>query len=158
MKEQKYEAIRLDDGSYHPVKFCATDAYEPSSPPLHDTGKRTTLPSGAVREPKTNKGRYDLISPIALRRLALIYEKGGKKYEDRNWEQGVNLSTFVDSAMRHLNQWREGLNDEDHLGHAAWNICALIHTEEMCQRGRLSAKLNDIPSYAPADSNGKWRL
>ena len=40
-------------------------------PTLDDSGERQQYATGAVRDLATGKGRYDLISPIALRRLAL---------------------------------------------------------------------------------------
>ena len=101
----------------------------------------------AVREIASGKGRYDLISPIAIRRLAGICENGAIKYAPRNWEKGIPMSRLLDSAIRHINQYREGLTDEDHLAQGFWNIMAALHTEEMVERGLLPKKLYDIPSY-----------
>lgn len=43
---------------------------------LNDSGERIVyIEGGAVREPAAGKGRYDLISPIFLHRLAQHYEK-----------------------------------------------------------------------------------
>lgn len=103
--------------------------------------------SGAVREIVADKGRYDLLSPIATRRIADIMERGAKKYSDRNWEKGMPLCRYIDSALRHTFQYLEGRTDEDHLGQAAWNLLAAIHTEEMIERGLLPKELNNIPNY-----------
>jgi hypothetical protein len=108
---------------------------------MKDSGKREAYESGAVREARTNKGRYDLISPIALRRLAVVCEKGALKYHERNWEKGMPMSRLMDSAMRHITQYLEGYRDEDHLAHAMWNLMAAIHFEE------LRPDLNDLPQY-----------
>jgi len=102
---------------------------------------------GAVRERTDGKGRYDLISPIALRRLALVMERGSAKYSSRNWEKGIPLSRYLDSAVRHLSQYLEGMRDEDHLGQAMFNVHAAIHTEEMVERGKLPRSLNDLQDY-----------
>lgn len=112
-----------------------------------DSGERREFGTGAVRDMSKNKGRYDLISPIFLKRLARHFENGAIKYNDRNWEKGIPLKSFLDSALRHLNNYLEGLKDEDHLSAAAWNICCLIHTEEMIKRGILPNTLNDLPNY-----------
>lgn len=98
---------------------------------LHDSGERQEFDTGAVRDPQQGKGRYDLISPYALKRLALHYEAGAAKYDDRNWEQGIPASRCFSSAVRHLFQWLAGQRDEDHLAAAAWNIFAIIHFEEV---------------------------
>lgn len=108
---------------------------------LKDTGKREQFNGGAVRDVREGKGRYDLITPIGLRRLAIIYEKGAKKYTPRNWEAGIPMSRCMDSALRHLNQYKEGYRDEDHLAQCAWNLFALMHFEE------LRPDLNDLPKY-----------
>lgn len=48
---------------------------------LDDSGQRISYGDGwAIREPSTGKGRYDLVSPFAMRRLAQHYENGAQKY------------------------------------------------------------------------------
>lgn len=112
-----------------------------------DSGKREKHKTGAVRDIRFGKGRYDLISPLATRRRAGVYERGALKYEDRNWEKGMKLSRYLDSAKRHLDQYQEGLRDEDHLAQSGWNIDALMHTEDMIKRGLLPKELDDLPNY-----------
>ncbi len=123
-----------------------------------DSGERQEYGTGATRDVTTGKGRYDLLSPIALRRLAVHMENGATKYKARNWELGVPLGRFFDSAMRHLFTWLEqklggGVLDEeeqereDHLAAAFWNIHGLLHTEEKVAAGLLPAELDDL---APA--------
>ena len=65
---------------------------------LPDSGERIEFETGAVRDTTTGKGRYDLLSPIAIKRLAQHFENGGLKYKDRNWEKGIPLKRFLDSA------------------------------------------------------------
>lgn len=98
---------------------------------LDDSGEREFLETGAFREPQKDKGRYDLITPHGLRRLAVHYENGAKKYSDRNWEKGIPASRMFSSAVRHLFQWVAGSRNEDHLSAAVWNIMCIIHYEEV---------------------------
>lgn len=115
---------------------------------LEDSGERTVLETGAMRElVPASKGRYDLISPIAVKRLAVLLAKGAEKYEARNWERGHNLSSYVDSALRHLFRFLEGDESEDHAAAAMWNLHCLIHVQEMIRRGLLPETLDDLPSY-----------
>jgi hypothetical protein len=107
---------------------------------------------GAVREITSGKGRYDLMSPLALKRLAKVFERGISKYSCRNWERGMPLSRYVESALRHIFQFLEGLDDEDHLGQAEWNIHALAHTKECIDRGLLPKELNDLPDYTSKEA------
>lgn len=105
-----------------------------------DSGSREEMPTGSVRDSREGKGRFDLISPFALARLAGVYERGAKKYADRNWEKGQPFSRFLDSAMRHLNRFAMGWDDEDHLAQAAWNLFAIMHFEELER-----TELDDMP-------------
>lgn len=118
---------------------------------LKDSGERQQFATGAVRDKQVGKGRFDLIPPIPLKRLAMIFEAGSLKYESRNWERGMPLSRFLDSAKRHLSQFEEGLRDEDHLGQTIWNLWCLMHTQEMIKRGNLPATLADLPDYRSAE-------
>jgi len=42
----------------------------------------------------------------------------------------MDYSVFYDSAQRHMMQWWEGDETEDHLAAAAWNIMSLMHIEK----------------------------
>lgn len=114
---------------------------------VRDSGERQQFDTGSQRDTREGKGRYDLLSPIVLRRDAKHLENGAVKYGDRNWELGQPLSRFFDSAVRHLYEHLEGMHDEDHLAAARWNIACIIHTEEMVARGLLPEELCDLPSY-----------
>jgi hypothetical protein len=107
-----------------------------------DSGTREEMPTGSVRDTREGKGRFDLISPFALRRLAGVYERGSVKYAARNWEKGQPFSRCLDSALRHLNCFAMGWTDEDHASQAAWNILAILHFQET---GRT--ELDDMPHY-----------
>ena len=109
-----------------------------------DNGKRTQYESGALREPQEGKGRFDLITPYGLMRLARWYELGAKKYTDRNWEKGMPWSRYVDSAFRHLVKYMMGDRSEDHLAAVAWNVFALMHYEALPER---YATYDDLPRY-----------
>jgi len=111
------------------------------------TGTRV-FDSGAHRDPNETKGRYDLLSPLFMRRLAIHTQKGGVARGDRNWEAGMPMDAVLDSAIRHLYAFLEGDRTEDHLAAAAWNVMNLIHTEEQIERGNLPADLADgLPDY-----------
>ena len=117
---------------------------------VKSTGKPLTqFSTGSKRDNREGKGRFDLLSPITLKRLAVHMENGARKYEARNWERGQPLCTYFDSAIRHLYAHLEGLRDEDHLSAAMWNVGAMIHTEEMINRGLLPEELDDRPNYTP---------
>ena len=116
---------------------------------LVDSGAREEFETGSKRDKRAGKGRYDLVSPVAMQRIARHCEHGAVKYDPRNWEKGQPLHCYLDSALRHLNTYlvnrlRGCEPEEDHLAAAAWNVMALIHTEELVAAGELSAELDDI--------------
>ncbi len=118
---------------------------------IDDGGKRMSYGEGmAVREPSTGKGRYDLITPFGIARLARWYELGAAKYADRNWEKGMPFSRYIDSAKRHIDKYIMGMTDEDHLAAAVWNILCIIHHEELGQM-----EFDDMPHYLEADKKGE---
>jgi len=96
--------------------------------------------TGAVREDKTGKGRCDLLPMCALLRLSKHYEAGTAEHGERNWEKGLPMHSFLDSAIRHLFKYMDGQIDEDHLCAAAWNILCAMWTEEK------KPEMQDIPA------------
>ena len=112
---------------------------------LKDSGERQVFSTGAIREPNMGRGRYDLISPIALKALAVHYELGAEKYSDRNWEAGLPLSRHLNSALRHLQNYLAGDREEDHLSACVWNCFAITHDLEMIKQGVLPKEINDLP-------------
>ena len=120
-----------DEGEASEPSDCAvTDGIDAVSFVTKDSSQRESFPSGMVRDTREGKGRYDLITPYGLRRLAQVYERGAAKYSDRNWEQGAPFGRFLDSALRHIEQYIMRCGDEDHLAQAAWNLFAIMHFED----------------------------
>ena len=105
---------------------------------------REEFVAGAVRDKREGKGRFDLLPPYAILRLAQHFENGARKYEDRNWEKGIKLSRFLDSMIRHSFAYLDGSREEDHLAAVAWNALAFIQTEHWIEQGVLPKELDDI--------------
>jgi len=115
---------------------------------IKDSGTRAKFDTGAQRDLSSGKGRFDLLPVKAIRALAIHYEKGCLKYGPRNWEKGIPISRFIDSAMRHLFQFLDGMDDENHLVSAFWNIASAYETILRIQKGELPAELYDLPKKA----------
>jgi hypothetical protein len=62
------------------------------------------------------------------------------EHEERNWERGIPMHSFLDSAMRHLFKYMDGWVDEDHLAAAATNVLMALWTEDHLP------KMQDIPT------------
>ena len=112
---------------------------------IKDSGQRSEFDTGAVRDIQSGKGRFDLLPWETIRALAVHYEKGCEKYGDRNWEKGIPIHAFFSSAGRHLAESIDGLNDENHLIAAIWNLCCAYQTILWIQEGKLPKALYDLP-------------
>lgn len=103
-----------------------------------ESGARRDARVAGAKDENGPRPRYDLISPIGVRRIAETYGEGALKYGDHNWRAGMPFSTTVNHVLAHLFQWLRGEKSEDHLAHAAWGLLALMHFEE------THPELNDI--------------
>lgn len=62
--------------------------------------------------------------------LACHYEDGCKKYGENNWKKGIPVSSYIDSAVRHLLKYIRGDQDERHDRAFCWNIVCAMWTVE----------------------------
>ncbi|MEI6821035.1 MAG: dATP/dGTP diphosphohydrolase domain-containing protein [Bacteroidota bacterium] len=97
---------------------------------IKDSGTRREFGTGAVRDMAEGKGDFFSLPPSALLRVAKHYEGGAKKYGRNNYQKGIPISAFMDSALRHIFKYLDGQSDEDHLSAAAFNILGAIQMEE----------------------------
>lgn len=114
---------------------------------LHDSGERRKFTSGAVRDRGGRKPRPDLISPHAQMREGMIMTLGAEKYKTRNWELGLPISECLASTQRHIEQYKRGDTDEDHIAQARWNLGVILHFEEEIKAGRMDPAIDDMPKY-----------
>lgn len=97
--------------------------------------ERVTFSTGAQRQATVaGEGRfplrYDLLPVEAIRRWAETMGEGSLKYTDRNWEKGQPASVLINHLLAHVFQYVSGDQTEDHLGHAIFNLGALMHFEK----------------------------
>lgn len=95
--------------------------------------------TGAVRD-TGGKGRMDLLPWAALLRVSRHMENSLADHEERNWERGLPVHCFLDSAFRHMAKYMEGWVDEDHLAAAATNLLMALWTEDRVP------SMQDVPS------------
>jgi hypothetical protein len=104
-------------------------AAEPAVIP--QAGTTAKFGTGAIRSDTFEEFRYDLVSPIGLREVARACAEGAQKYSDFNWERGMPVNDLLNHAIAHVYQFLAGDRSEPHLGHAAWNLLAAIHSHEL---------------------------
>ena len=107
---------------------------------IKDSGTRREFESGAVRDMAEGKGDMVSIPWESVLRLSKHYEAGAKKYARWNFRKGIPVSSFIDSAMRHLAKYQCGCDDEDHLAAAAFNVLGAMLMENTLP------DMQDLPS------------
>lgn len=84
--------------------------------------------------------RFDNAWDMVLE-VAKHFEDGAKKYGDNNWQKGIPVSRYIDSAVRHYLKYLRGDTDEPHDRSFVWNIMCAAWT---CEH------LPDLNEYAKA--------
>lgn len=68
--------------------------------------------------------------PTALLEVSKHFEEGAKKYGENNWQKGIPVNCYIDSATRHYLKWLRGDKDEDHARAFVWNVmCCIFEVE-----------------------------
>jgi hypothetical protein len=65
---------------------------------------------------------------VLLLEVAKHFEEGAKKYGENNWQKGIPVRCYIDSAIRHYLKWLGCANDEPHDRAFCWNIICAIWT------------------------------
>lgn len=67
------------------------------------------------------KGWSDMFLEVAKH-----FEEGAKKYGENNWQKGIPVHCYIDSAVRHYLKWLRGDKDEPHDRAFVWNLMCCI--------------------------------
>lgn len=59
---------------------------------------------------------------------AIHFEEGAEKYGENNWQKGIPVERYIDSALRHYYKFLRGDTDERHDRAFVWNILCLMWT------------------------------
>lgn len=111
------------------LQVCPQCEFSGKEPHIKDSGERREFSSGAVRDMHDGKGDMVSIPWESILRLSRHYEAGAKKYVRWNYRKGIPVSSFIDSAVRHLAKYQCGEDDEDHLSAAAFNVLGAMLME-----------------------------
>ena len=101
-----------------------------SSPTLSYIYKFTlTNNTSYLRDALTSSGVYNDPYTMFLE-VSKHFEAGAKKYGEYNWQKGIPVHCYIDSAVRHYLKYLRGDNDEPHDRAFVWNIICCIWTCE----------------------------
>jgi len=105
-------------------------------------GKGIVPPAGGSTLPA---GRVDLLSKVALERLALHNElvvlKYGMEQAGMPLQEGFKLSKRIDSTKRHFDEAHHHEYHEDAIAHLMWNFMCIYHV------ALLKPEMNNLPNY-----------
>jgi hypothetical protein len=87
--------------------------------------------TGSQRDTNNGKPRFDLMTPFIKKRLGELLRKGAEHYGSNNWLLGQPSSRYWESFTRHSQKYEMGETDEDHLSAMIWNLCGIMHNEEV---------------------------
>ena len=68
------------------------------------------------------KEAYSTDVETMLLEASIHYEEGAEKYGENNWQKGLPVNCYVDSAVRHYLKWCRGDEDEPHARAVVWNL------------------------------------
>lgn len=116
---------------------------------IKDSGDRTEFETGAKRDMHAGKGRMDLLPWYGIMEVSKHCEEGALKYGEHNVDKGIPLHSLLDSAARHLAKYIVGMDDEDHLRAACWNLLWALNQRQTHPEldDRFSAKKKNEKNY-----------
>ena len=120
---------------------------------IKDSGDRTEFETGAKRDMHAGKGRMDLLPWYGIMEVSKHCEEGALKYGEHNVDKGIPLHSLLDSAARHLAKYMVGMDDEDHLCAACWNLLWALNQRQTHPELDDRFKLADI-KFAQEDESG----
>lgn len=124
------EQMESHDKAFYPIIW--TPVKIPLTNPDKDTNLQELTMDGQVAKEgiKKDEGkpRFELLDYQVLEAVSRILTKGAEKYDDRNWENGINYGRVYGAALRHLSAfWTVYLNKSDGINHADGNESHLDH-------------------------------
>ena len=72
--------------------------------------------------------KRDWDSKTMLLEVSKHFEEGAEKYGENNWQKGLPVSCYINSAVRHYLKWLRGDKDEHHDRAFCWNILCCAWT------------------------------
>ena len=64
--------------------------------------------------------------PTMILEVSKHFEEGARKYGEYNWQKGIPVNCYIDSAVRHYLKWLRGDTDEPHDRAFVWNVLCCI--------------------------------
>jgi len=90
--------------------------------------KKPPSPDPRGYKDDAEKLRYDLVPWDAVDEIVKVLTFGAGKYDDRNWESGMDWSRLIAAGFRHFTAWAKGesRDPETGLSHLAHLGCCIL--------------------------------
>lgn len=90
--------------------------------------------------------------------VAKHFEEGAKKYGENNWQKGLPVHCYIDSAVRHYLKWLRGDKDEPHDRAFVWNIMCCIWECDFSPRAKMKGTpvAEELPD--PEANSGRFYI
>ena len=115
--------------------------------------KETQYSTGAQRDNRAGKGAFHWMPWDAVWLVSNIYEKGnlGRSKtgdgHDRNWENGMPILDYLQSALNHITAHIAGDRSEPHISQAIWNLLNYLQVSIWITLGFRPKELNKLPDH-----------
>lgn len=88
-------------------------------------------------------------TPTMILEVSKHFEEGAEKYGEGNWQKGLPVKCYINSAVRHYLKWLRGDNDENHHLAFCWNLMCCLwtckHKPELNEYGLKKCRVCDEP-------------
>lgn len=110
--------------------------------PEEQQEEKKVFESGAQRSADSDQWAFHLIHWEFLADMAKVLRTGAQRYGAHNWEKGMPIEESANHLIKHVYQWLNGDDSEDHLANAACNlmfmkVMAKLHPELLAKARRL---------------------
>ena len=121
----------VKEGALNPTVYVSHAPCKDCAMKLLEKGFKNIIVVEEFMKFDTDKIRYDLVPPKAIKQLAEVLTFGAKKYKPNNWRNNTDLSRYEGALLRHFEAYRMGeMLDEEtgmpHLAHALTNLVFLL--------------------------------
>lgn len=93
-----------------------------------------------------------------LLQVAKHFEEGAKKYGENNWQKGLPVHCYIDSAVRHYLKWLRGDKDEPHDRAFVWNLLCCIWEVDFSPRAKMKGMPVAEEAPAPKVNPGRFYI
>lgn len=90
--------------------------------------------------------------------VAKHFEEGAKKYGENNWQKGLPVHCYIDSAVRHYLKRLRGDKDEPHDRAFVWNLLCCIWEVDFSPRAKMKGTpiAEELPD--PEANSGRFYI